>query len=57
MLRSAKLSDLGSAQFANLEQTLAPECFLYAAPEVRQEDSAHQQTVKINVYSFGSATD
>ena len=49
----AKLSDLGSAQFANLAQTLAPGCFLYAAPEVRQEDSAHQQTVKIDVYSFG----
>ena len=49
----AKLSDLGSAQFANLAQTLAPGCFLYAAPEVRQEDSARQQTVKIDVYSFG----
>ena len=34
----AKLSDLGSAQFA---------------PEVQQEVSAHQQTVKIDVYSFG----
>ena len=49
----AKLSDLGSAQFANLAQTLAPGCFLYAAPEVQQRDSAHQQTVKIDVYSFG----
>ena len=49
----AKLSDLGSAQFANLAQTLAPGCFLYAAPEVRQEDSARQQTVKMDVYSFG----
>ena len=49
----AKLSDLGSAQFANLAQTLAPGCFLYAAPEVRQEDSARKQTVKIDVYSFG----
>ena len=49
----AKLSDLGSAQFANLAQTPAPGCFLYAAPEVRQENSAHQQTLKIDVYSFG----
>ena len=49
----AKLSDLGSAQFANLAQTLAPGCFLYAAPEVQQKDSAHQQTVKMDVYSFG----
>ena len=49
----AKLSDLGSAQFANLAQTLAPGCFLYAAPEVQRRDSTHQQTVKIDVYSFG----
>ena len=49
----AKLSDLGSAQFANLAQTLAPGCFLYAAPEVRQEDSTRQQSVKMDVYSFG----
>ena len=49
----AKLSDLGSAQFANLAQTLAPGCFLYAAPEVQQRDSARQQTVKMDVYSFG----
>ena len=49
----AKLSDLGSAQFANLAQTLAPGCFLYAAPEVQQRNSACQQTVKIDVYSFG----
>ena len=49
----AKLSDLGSAQFANLAQTLAPGCFLYAAPEVQQRDSTRQQTVKIDVYSFG----
>ena len=49
----AKLSDLGSAQFANLAQTLAPGCFLYAAPEVQQQNLAHQQTVKIDVYSFG----
>ena len=49
----AKLSDLGSAQFANLAQTLAPGCFLYAAPEVQQQNLARQQTVKIDVYSFG----
>ena len=45
----AKLSDLGSAQFAN---HAALECSLYAAPEL-QEDSACQQTVKMDVYSFG----
>ena len=49
----AKLSDLGSAQFANLAKTAAPGCLLYSATEVRQEDSAYQQTVKIDVYSFG----
>ena len=49
----AKLSDLGSAQFANLAKTPGPGCFLYAAPEVRQEDSARHQTVKMDVYSFG----
>ena len=49
----AKLSDLGSAQFANLAQILAPGCFLYGAPEVQQRETAYQQTVKIDVYSFG----
>ena len=49
----AKLSDLGSAQFVNLAQSLAPGCPLYSAPEVQQEYSARQQTVKIDVYSFG----
>ena len=49
----AKLSDLGSAQFVNLAKTAAPGCPLYSAPEVQQEHSAHQQTVKIDVYSFG----
>ena len=49
----AKLSDLGSAQFAHIAHTLAPGCALYAAPEVRQEISASQQTEKIDVYSYG----
>ena len=49
----AKLSDLGSAQFVNLAKTAAPGCPLYSAPEVQQEVSAHQQTVKVDVYSFG----
>ena len=35
----AKLSDLGSVQFANIAQSLAPGCVLYAAPEVQQRDS------------------
>ena len=49
----AKLSDLGSAQFANLAQTLAPGCVLYAAPEVQQRDTALKQTEKVDVYSYG----
>ena len=47
--RIAKLSDLGS----NLAETAAPGCPLYSAPEVQDEASARQQTVKIDVYSFG----
>ena len=49
----AKLSDLGSAQFANIAQTLAPGCVLYAAPEVQQRDTARKQTEKVDVYSYG----
>ena len=49
----AKLSDLGSAQFAHIAHTVAPGCVLYAAPEVRQEALASQQTAKIDVYSYG----
>ena len=49
----AKLSDLGSAQFVHLAKTLGPGCIIYAAPEVQQRDTAHQQTVKVDVYSFG----
>ena len=46
----AKLSDLGSAHFLNLAKTAGPGCPLYTAPEVQQ---ACQQTMKIDVYSFG----
>ena len=49
----AKLSDLGSAQFANIAQTLAPGCVLYAAPEVQQRDTALKQTEKVDVFSYG----
>ena len=49
----AKLSDLRSAQFANIAQTLAPGCVLYAAPEVQQRDTALKQTEKVDVYSYG----
>ena len=53
----AKLSDLCSAQFANLAnvQLLAPEyCdHAHSAPEVQQRDPVCQLTVKIDVYSFG----
>ena len=44
-----KLSDLGSFHFTGSHDSNS----IYAAPEVRREDSAHQQTVKIDVYSFG----
>ena len=47
----AKLSDDGYVQSAN--SALVPDCFLYAAPEVHQRETAHQQTVKTDVYSFG----
>ena len=49
----AKLSDLGSAQFAHIAQTLGPGAIIYASPEVTQRDSARQQTVKIDIYSYG----
>jgi len=49
----AKLSDFGSAQFSHLAQTVGPGCFVYCAPEVRQENTAQKQTEKIDVYSYG----
>ena len=49
----AKLSDLGSAQFANIAQTVAPGCIMYSAPEVLDREKALYQTVKIDVYSYG----
>ena len=49
----AKLSDLGSAQFANIACSLAPGCMLYAAPEVQQSDAALNQTEMVDVYSYG----
>ena len=49
----AKLSDLGSAQFAHIAQTLGPGAIIYAAPEVKQTESAPQQTIKIDIYSYG----
>ena len=51
----AKLSDLCSAWFANIAQTLAPECVLYAAPEVQRRDTytAFELTEKVDVYSYG----
>ena len=52
----AKLSDLGSAQFTNLAQTPGPGCVLYAAPEVQQRETAHQQTEDRCVQLWG-ATD
>ena len=45
----AKLSDLSSAYFTQSYSSHN----IYAAPEVQEEDSAHQQTVKIDVYNFG----
>ena len=49
----AKLSDLGSSQFAHIAQTKVPGAAIYSAPEVLKEDSALQQTVKIDIYSYG----
>ena len=49
----AKLSDLGSAQFVNIAQTCAPGCALYAAPEIKDRDTALKQTEKVDVYSYG----
>ena len=48
----AKLSDLGSAQYANIAHTLAPGCVLYAAPEVQQRDLPLNQTEKVDIYSY-----
>ena len=48
-----KLSDLGSAQFAQIAQTFAPGAIIYTAPEVKQRESALHQTIKIDIYSFG----
>ena len=50
---TAKLCDLSSAKFARDAKESVADVFLYAAPEVQQRDSACQQTVKIDVYSFG----
>ena len=49
----AKLCDLKAAKFAKLTNAPASDLFLYAAPEVQQRGIAHEQTVKIDVYSFG----
>ena len=50
-----KLCDLSSAKFAKLTNEPASDFFLYAAPEVQHahRETAHLQTVKIDVYSFG----
>ena len=45
----AKLSDFGFVQSKQADFS----CGIYNAPELQQKDSAHQQTVKIDVYSFG----
>ena len=47
----AKLSALGSADFMQSNDSHSTN--IYAAPEVPQRDLAYQQTVKIDVYSFG----
>ena len=49
----AQLSDLGSVQFAYIAQTLAPDAIIQAAPQVKQTESNPQQTVKIDIYSYG----
>ena len=47
---TAKLSDLGSAQFANVAQVIAPGCTQCAIPK---RDKAYKQAEKIDVYSYG----
>ena len=50
----AKLSHFTSTHLVkNVKHVLCPRYSLYAAPEVQQREKAHQQTVKIDVYSFG----
>ena len=50
-----KLTDLGSANFAQVAQTLAEGAILYAAPETIPKRSQPKlpQTPKIDVYSYG----
>lgn len=48
----AKLSDFGSANLARLATTPGPGAIVYAAPEVFKHDQ-HQQTSKVDVYSYG----
>ena len=45
----AKLSDFGFARSKQAEFS----CGIYNAPELQQENSAHQHTMKTDVYSFG----
>ena len=47
----AKLSDFGHPQFAHLVLKLDPSAAIYTAPEAT--DPSCQQTVKIDVYSYG----
>ena len=49
----AKLSYSKSTRFITFKQVFAPHYSLYVAPEVQQGETAHQQTVMIDVYSFG----
>ena len=45
----AKLSYIKYTQLVNIKQVVT----LYTAPEVQQGGTAHQQTVKIDVFSYG----
>ena len=48
----AKISDFGSANFAQMAMTPGPGALVYAAPEVYQQSPEHQ-TTKVDVYSYG----
>ena len=48
----AKISDFGSANFAQMATTPGPGAIIYAAPEVFQQAQEHQ-TTKVDVYSYG----
>ena len=49
----AKLSYVKYTRLVNIKQVVTPAYFLYTAPELQQRETVYQQTVKMDVYSFG----